>query len=201
MLRWTGNSWLDKVGGRQPQQSLCEVLEVQKKRSQPVQKFRDGEQFGARTIENSPALYLRSAAKIASLNTFARTSITFALQPNRQRSRGTGLFTDTGTLFASRALGEQNEVPANRIRQVSPWYPKHGSAKNLRPTPGWRPVEVQTQTSQLGGTVTRLLLSMPSVEVQDIPSVDADDLRLTSMKTPESTWERSCVRASSLQLR
>ena len=120
ILKGTGNSWLDKVGCQQPQQSLCEVLEVQTKRSQPFQGFRDGEQFGAQTIENSLALYLRTAAKIASSNTFRRTSITFALQPNRQRSRGTGLFTDTGTLFANRVLGEQNEVPANRIRQVSP---------------------------------------------------------------------------------
>ena len=47
-------------------------VEVQKKRSQPFQKFRDGEQFGAQTIENSLAVYLRTAAKIASSNTFQK---------------------------------------------------------------------------------------------------------------------------------
>ena len=55
----------------------------------------------------------------------------------------------------------------------------------------------QTQTSQLGRTVDEAIV----VQVQDILSVDADEPRLTSMKTPESTWELSCVRASSLQLR
>ena len=111
------------------------------------------------------------------------------------------LLTDTGTLFASRVLGEQNEVPANRIRQVSPWHPTHGSAKNLRPTPGWRPVEVQTQTSQLGGIVDEAIVvdtqSKSKTFLQSMPTTS----RLTSMKTPESTWEFSCVRASSLQLR
>ena len=89
-------------GGQQPQQSLYEVpgdrVEVQKKRSQLVQKFRDGEQVGAQTIENSPALYLCFAAKIATSNTFPRASIAPALQPSRQRSRGTGLFSLTRAL-------------------------------------------------------------------------------------------------------
>ena len=52
-LRATGNSWLDKTAvNNQPQPSLHEVpgdlrVEVQQKRSQLVQKFRDGEEFRA----------------------------------------------------------------------------------------------------------------------------------------------------------
>ena len=55
--------------------------------------------------------------------------------------------------------------------------------KNLRPTPGWRPVELPTQTSQLEETVDEAFV----VQVQEIPTVDLDDLRPSSIKTPEST--------------
>ena len=41
-------------------------------------------------------------------------------------------------------------------------------AKNLQPTPGWRPVDVKTQTTQLDGSVDEIIV----VQVQDIPTVD-----------------------------
>ena len=53
-------------------------VEVQQKHSTPVQKFSDGEQFGAQMIEDSPALCLRPTAKFALSNTFLRMSIPFA---------------------------------------------------------------------------------------------------------------------------
>ena len=60
----------------------------------------------------------------------------------------------------------------------------------MRPTPGWRPVVLQTQTSQLEETVDEAIV----VQVQDIPTVDLDDLGLSSIKTPESTWELSLLK-------
>ena len=52
---------------------------------------------------------------------------------------------------------------------LSPWAPKACRAgshpkvvtkgpKNLRPTPGWRPVEIPTQTSQLEETVDEAIV-------------------------------------------
>ena len=135
MLRGTGNSWLDKVGCQQPQQRLCEVpgdlsVDVQKKRSQPVQKFRDGEQFGAQTIENSLALYLRTAAKIASSNTFPRTSITFALQVNRQRSRQTAS-DKFSPWHPSQGSDEESEKLATHARHQSKSRPRHHNLEEL----------------------------------------------------------------------
>ena len=47
-----------------------------------------------------------------------------------------------------------------------------------------------TQTSQLEETVDEAIV----VQVQDIPSVDLDDLGLSSKKTTESTWELSLLK-------
>ena len=60
----------------------------------------------------------------------------------------------------------------------------------MRPTPGSRPVVLQTQTSQLEETVDEAIV----VQVQDIPTVDLNVLGLSSIETPESTWELSLLK-------
>ena len=118
MLRAVKNSSLDKmvVNNCNTESQATSALKLNRNAPRTFKKFRDGEQFGAKTIENSLALYLRVTAKIASeypVHSPAKVTT----------SCGTGPFTDTGTLFASGMLGEQNEVQATCIRQVSPWYP------------------------------------------------------------------------------